>query len=220
MNFPFLITAQSTSASPKPQTPKPIPSPIQYNAPQRATTSTVILPDIPQTSNTTTPLRLPQTPKHRIQSEPLRLVSRRQSSPSHLLIKDSDLLRKVQQTLPSVNSTPIKLLENRRKYAPLTPAGRERPKFLAGGPGIISVEPTIRKTLSQGSLVKGINISFDLIPAADNNIKEFKNKSAKEFNNNSAVNTSKVNSNCVSLNTECVINLKRFALKNLDLNSL
>ena len=208
MNWIFLpIIAQSTSASPKPPTPKPIPSPIQYNAPQR-TSTTVILPDIPQTSNTT-PLRFPQTPNHRIQSDPLRLVSRRQSSPSHLLIKDSDLLLKVQQTLPSVNSTPIKLLENRRKYAPLTPAGRERPKFLAGGPGIISVEPTIRKTLSQGSLVKGINISLDLIPAADNNIKEFKNKTAKEFNNNSAVNTSKVNSNCVSLNTECVINFKK-----------
>ena len=101
--------------------------------------------------------------------------------------------------MPSVNSTPIKLLENRRKYAPLTPAGRERPKFLAGGPGIISVEPTIRKTLSQGSLVKGINISLDLIPAADNNIKELKNK-------NSALNALKVNSNCVSSNTECVLN--------------
>ena len=103
-----------------------------------------------------------QTPvPKRIQSDPLRQLSRRQSSPSHLLIRDADLLLKVQQTLPSVNSTPLRL-ENRRKYAPLTPAGHDRPKFLAGGCGIFSVEPTIRKTLSQGSLVKGVNISLDI----------------------------------------------------------
>ena len=84
---------------------------------------------------------LPQTPNHkpRIQSDPLRFLSRRQSSPSHLLIKDADLLLKVQQTLPSVNSSPIKL-ENRRKLAPLTPAGHDRPKFIGHCNQIIKKE--------------------------------------------------------------------------------
>ena len=66
----------------------------------------------------------------------------------------------MQETLNSaLCSTPIKL-ENRRKYAPLTPAGRDRPKLLAASNGFISVEPTFRKTLSQGSLVKGTTISL------------------------------------------------------------
>ena len=76
------------------------------------------------------------------------------------MIKDIELLKKVQETLNSAFcSTPIKL-ENRRKYAPLTPAGRDRPKLLVGSNGFISVEPSFRKTLSQGSLVKGTNISL------------------------------------------------------------
>ena len=74
---------------------------------------------------------------------------RAQSSPSQLVIRDADLLQKVKDTLAAV-STPIKL-EDRRKYAPLTPAGHDRPKLLASVNGLISVEPTFRKTLSQGS---------------------------------------------------------------------
>ena len=85
---------------------------------------------------------------------------RARSSPSQLVIKDIELLKKVQETLNSAFcSTPIKL-ENRRKYAPLTPAGLDRPKLLASSNGFISVEPSFRKTLSQGSLVKGTNISL------------------------------------------------------------
>lgn len=88
---------------------------------------------------------------------------RAQSSPSQLLIKDSELLKKVQETF-SACSTPIRLLENRRKYAPLTPAGRDRPKLLASGNGLISIEPVFRKSLSIGSLVRGTNLSLDLDP--------------------------------------------------------
>ena len=54
---------------------------------------------------------------------------RAQSSPSQLVISDADLLQKVRDTLIA-NSTPIKL-EDRRKCAPLTPAGHDRkPKLL------------------------------------------------------------------------------------------
>ena len=83
---------------------------------------------------------------------------RAQSSPSQLVIRDADLLQKVKDTLAAV-SFPIKL-EDRRKFAPLTPAGHDRPKLLASVNGLISVEPTFRKTLSQGSLVKGSNIDL------------------------------------------------------------
>ena len=85
-------------------------------------------------------------------------LKRAQSSPSQLVIRDADLLQKVKDTLTAC-STPIKL-EDRRKYAPLTPAGHDRPKLLASVNGLISVEPTFRKTLSQGSLVKGSNIDL------------------------------------------------------------
>ncbi len=85
-------------------------------------------------------------------------LKRAQSSPSQLVIKDADLLQKVKDTLVAC-STPIRL-EDRRKYAPLTPAGHDRPKLLASANGLISVEPTFRKTLSQGSLVKGNNINL------------------------------------------------------------
>ena len=85
-------------------------------------------------------------------------LKRAQSSPSQLVIRDADLLQKVKDTLTAC-STPIKL-EDRRKYAPLTPAGHDRPKLLASANGSISVEPTFRKTLSQGSLVKGSNIDL------------------------------------------------------------
>ena len=85
-------------------------------------------------------------------------LPRAQSSPSQLVIKDADLLQKVKDTLQAC-STPIKL-EDRRKYAPLTPAGHDRPKLLASVNGLISVEPSFRKTLSQGSLVKGSNIDL------------------------------------------------------------
>ena len=74
------------------------------------------------------------------------------------MIRDADLLQKVKDTLAAV-SIPIKL-EDRRKFAPLTPAGHDRPKLLASVNGLISVEPTFRKTLSQGSLVKGSNIDL------------------------------------------------------------
>lgn len=74
------------------------------------------------------------------------------------MIKDTDLLQKVKDTLRAC-TTPIKL-EDRRKYAPLTPAGHDRPKLLAYGNGLISVEPTFRKTLSQGTLVKGSSLTL------------------------------------------------------------
>lgn len=86
-------------------------------------------------------------------------LKRAQSSPSQLVIRDADLLQKVKDTLTAC-STPIKL-EDRRKYAPLTPAGHDRPKLLASSNGHISVEPTFRKSLSQGNLVKGSNLVFD-----------------------------------------------------------
>ena len=87
-------------------------------------------------------------------------LKRTHSSPSQLLIEDADLLLKIQNRvhhLPPLSSTSIKL-EDRRRYAPLTPAGIDRPKLLASKNGLISVEPTIRKSLSQGSLVKGTSI--------------------------------------------------------------
>jgi hypothetical protein len=90
-------------------------------------------------------------------------LTRTQSSPGQLLIKDAELLLKIHKSVefPCVTSSAIKL-ENRRKYAPLTPAGRDRPKLLASGNGLVSVEPTFRKSLSQGSLVRGTNFTLQL----------------------------------------------------------
>ena len=48
-------------------------------------------------------------------------LPRAQSSPSQLVIRDADLLQKVKDTLTAAFcSTPVRL-EDRRKYAPLTP---------------------------------------------------------------------------------------------------
>ena len=85
------------------------------------------------------------------------LLLRTQSSPS--VVKNLPKLRNFQDTC---HATSIKL-EDRRKYALLTPAGHDRSpsKLIASVNGSISVEPSLRRVWSQGSLwVKGQNLTL------------------------------------------------------------
>jgi hypothetical protein len=81
-------------------------------------------------------------------------LTRTQSSPGQLLIKDAELLLKIHKSVefPCVTSSAIKL-ENRRKYAPLTPAGRDRPKLLASGNNFtLQLEDEMKKLEHSGQL--------------------------------------------------------------------